>query len=250
MFNAYLGRKKRNRHIKGVTSIDELRKVANDIGFTYFLDYDAQAETKRREFISALRYFNINPNGKAVLDVGPGTADSLDQAKIMGAVETCFIEHEPMFFKFASLKGHSGFTNNYYNYPYFPAQYKNRFDLIYTKGSIECTWVDNQTNRMSITGIKSALRGFNFNNWVSGLKNMLKPGGEIILMPAMGRQTTKIIDPDYDLDTYHWCPDIAAYRDSYFTKTLTGHGFTTSDNVPGFTQKQSFPLAFHYKMPS
>jgi len=247
MINAFLARKKRFRAVADITSIEDLRRVANDIGFTYFTDYDAQVETKRREFKSAVDFYAIDLHGKSVLDVGPGTADSLDQAKMMGASETCFIEREPMFIKFAVLKGHSGTANNYYNTPYFPAQYKNKFDLIYTKGSIECTWVDQQTNRLSINGIKSALRGFDFDRWVKGLKNMVKPGGHIILMPAMGRQPTRIVDAEYDLDTYHWCPDIEAYKNSYFTQTLVKNGFATNANVPGFTQKQSFPLSFHFQ---
>lgn len=228
----------RARRVSSATTLEAVRAVAREMGYTYFLDYDAQIETKRREFRSALEHFGVSVAGKSVLDVGPGTADSLDCAQEMGAAETLFVEGEPFFVKFAEIKGHRGWATDYTAEPFFPAALRHAVDVIYTKGSINCVWVNEQ---------HASSGRFDFPKWVDALKTLLKPGGEMILMPAMGRQEERIIDPEYDLDTYYWCADVDAYRQSHFVQTLVDKGFEVVEKVPGFTQPKAFPLAFHYK---
>lgn len=224
-------------------SIEEVRSIAIALGFTYFLDYDKQIPTKKREFMSAVNFFKIPLGGKRVLDVGPGTADSLDVAKAEGAAETLFIEEEPVFVKFAELKGHKGVKHNYTFTPFFPADWKGSFDFIYTKGSINCQWVNEQQAYRESGHINGY---FNFDAWVKQLVTLIRPDGHIVLLPAMWLQPTRILDEVYDLDTYYWCPDVEAYKQSFFTQTLLKHGFTAVDNVPGLTQEKAFPLAFYY----
>lgn len=233
----------RNFRVEQARSLKAVRRIAISRGFTYFLDYDKQIATKKREFMSAVSFFKIPLKGQRVLDVGPGTADSLDVAKAEGAAQTLFIEEEPIFVRFAQLKGHTGIRHNYTFTPFFPAGWKGTFDFIYTKGSINCQWVNEQHAKREAGNIDGY---FDFDAWVKELIALIQPTGHIVLLPAMWRQPTRIIDEAYDLDTYYWCPDIAAYRASFFTQTLLKYGFRAVDNVPGLTQEQAFPLAFYY----
>lgn len=235
----------RQKAVLNATSADQVREIARSLGFTYFLNYDAQADIKQREFQSAVDFFNVNLNGKAVLDVGPGTADSLDYACAHCAVETMFLDEEPIFVKFAELKGHTGEQRDYRFKPFFPSGYEGRFNFIYSKGSVNCDWVNEQANLISRGHIKGF---FDFDQWLKSLKKLGKDNSaEIVFMPAMGKQKEKIVDPKYGLETYHWCPDIEEYKNSHFVKTLLSNGFSCHENIPGFTQEKSFPLAFHYK---
>lgn len=221
-----------------------MRHIAQDLGFSYFVDYDEQIVTKQREFRSACKFFSIDLTGKVVLDVGPGTADSLDCAVSLGASKTLFIDEEPFFVKFGEIKGHQGVQKNYTFTPFFPDEWSGRIDFIYTKGSINCEWVNEQHTLREAGDSKGY---FDFEAWVIALQKLLKPSsGSIVLVPAMSMQYQRIIDEDYDLDTYYWCPDVAAYRNSYFVKTLVKRGFSVEDDIPGFTQKKAFPLAFYF----
>lgn len=230
--------------IKRAKTIEDIKIICKELDFTYFLDYDSQVETKQREFLSAIDFFSLSLKDKAILDVGPGTADSLDAAKNRGAQKTFFVEEEYMFVRFAEIKGHSGIWKNYTFTPFFPKGIRNSFDLIQTKGSINCVWVDEQHELIQ----KGDPRGFFiFEKWVGELKALLKKGGEIILVPAMDKQTERLIDKEYDLDTFYWCPDLGAYKASFFATTLVNNGFTMHENITGFTQQKAFPIAFHFK---
>ena len=236
--------KERQALAQSAKTLEDLREKAHSLNFTYFTDYDAQIATKRREFSSAIAHFGIHIDGKTVLDIGPGTADSLDVAKDMGASVTSFVEEEPFFVRFAELKGHSGITTNYTFKPFFDESMKGKFDLVYTKGSINCEWV-NQQNKMLLDGDPSHF--FKFDIWLDELISLLKPEtGQIILMPAMDRQDERIIDEEYDLDTYYWCPDVEKYRNSYFSQTLVKKNFKIVEGIPNFNQPKAFPQAFYY----
>jgi hypothetical protein len=229
---------------EAVLSMEALRQAAQAINYTYFTDYDAQIETKRREFRSAIKYFDLKLEGARVLDIGPGTADSLDMAREMGASKTLFIEEEPFFVKFAEFKGHSGVMKNYTFAPHFDGLERSSIDLIYTKGSINCEWV-NMQERLRQEGHIDHY--FKFDEWLDEMITLLDPDkGRVILMPAMDKQNTRVIDHEYDLDTYYWCPDKEAYRNSYFSQTLIAKGFQVFEEIPGFTQPKAFPLAFYY----
>ena len=115
-------------------------------------------------------------------------------------------------------------------------------DFVWSKGAINCAWV-NETRG----SLKNMLRRFDFTRWVRAVKGLLAPGGVILLMPAMGEQPLAIRDDGYDLETRHWCPDLAAFERSYFCATMRGEGFQVVRDVPGYTQPLSFPLGFVYR---
>lgn len=239
-----VARRERAKQLESAQSLDEVRNTAKELGFTYFLDYDHQIPTKRREFLAAVNYFGQDLRGRVVLDVGPGTADSLDFAKELGASETLFIEEEPFFVRFATLKGHVGVEKNYTYDPFFPREWKEKIDFLYTKGSINCEWV-NEQQRLRDSGDPAGY--FDFDAWIRSLLNLMEPrSGSAILVPAMSLQASRIVDATYDLDTYYWCPDVARYRESFFCTTLVAHGFQIVENVQGFTQEKAFPFAFYY----
>jgi len=234
----------RTRRLSGAKTVEDVRSIARELNFKYFTDYDAQVETKRREFRTAVRLAGVDLAGKVVLDVGPGTADSLDAAREAGARHTMFIDEEPFFVKFGQLKGHHGVQGNYYRPPYFPPEWTGTADFLYTKGSINCGWVDEQ---QALREARDSRGHFDFAAWVVALKKLVKPGGSIVLLPSMPRQQERLIDQAYDLDTYYWCPDVQRYRNSFFARTLVGHGFDVVDDAPGLLQEKAFPLAFIYK---
>lgn len=234
----------RKRRLRAAKTLEDIRRVADEMGYTYFLDYDKQIQTKKREFMSAVNHFNVSLRGARVLDVGPGTADGLDVARENGAAVTLFIEEEPFFVKWAEAKDHLGAEANYTFEPFFPAAWTRSIDVIYTKGSINCDWVNEQQAYIT----SGDPRGFfDFEAWVRCLIDLIDPaGGKIILMPAMGRQSEKLVDEVYDLETEYWCPDFDAYRNGFFASTLRSAGFREVENVGGFTHPKAFPLAFFY----
>ena len=87
---------------------------------------------------------------------------------------------------------------------------------------------------------------FLFDEWVMAIKNLLKKEGKIILLPAMGKQSTRIIDEKYDLDTYYWCDDVELFRKSFFTKTLLKK-FEIHENIEGVNQSKAFPFLYYYQ---
>ena len=237
-------RRARRKLLSSAKTVDDVRVIARDLNFGYFTDYDAQVETKRREFRSAVRLAGVDLAGKIVVDVGPGTADSLDTAREMGAKRTLFIDEEPFFVKFGQVKGHHGVQGDYYRAPYFPAEWAGTADFLYTKGSINCGWVNQQH---ALREARDNRGHFDFAAWVVALKKLVARGGSIVLLPSMPRQQERLIDRGYDLDTYYWCPDVQAYRNSFFSRTLVDQGFSVVDSAPGLLQEKAFPLAFVYR---
>ena len=234
----------RKRKLRSAETLDDIRQVAAEMGYSYFLDYDQQIDTKKREFLSAINFFNVSLRGTRVLDVGPGTADGLDAAKEGGAAVTLFIDEEPFFVKWAEAKDHMGVEANYYFEPFFPNAWTGTIDLLYSKGAINCEWVNEQHAYMESGDPRYF---FDFQAWINCLISLIDPlKGNIILMPAMGKQSTTLVDEVYDLVTDYWCPDIDAYRNGFFCSSLRAAGFKEFEHVEGFTQGKAFPLAFFY----
>ena len=229
-----------NFRISRVKTVNQLRRLAKLYKNTYFLDYDLQIDTKIREFTNSIKAFDIDIKNKVVLDIGTGSSDSLDCALKMGALETYFIDSDIYFYKFAKLKGHKGLLSNYMQKPYFPKYWRNKFDVIYTKGSINCILINEMAS-------KEESSKFSFNGWVMAIKSLLKKDGKIILLPAMGRQPIRIVDEKYDLDTYYWCDDVKSFRASFFTKTLENNGFKIFENIKGVNQSKAFPFLYFYQ---
>ena len=227
--------------LRQVRSPEEVIRLSHDIGFTYFSDYAEIATAKRREFSAIVAFLGIDLAGKSVIDIGPGTGDSLDVARDLGAAHTYFIDMEPFFCRYLTLKGHEGLKHNYYNWPDFSV--RREFDLVWTKGSINCEWV-NDTSRW--TGLKNRLRGFDFQRWVDALVRLTRR--DVILVPAMGRRTEQIHDPELRLTTYYWCDDVEAYKNSYFSRTLVSAGFEMIEGVPGHNHPTAFPVTFHFRL--
>lgn len=235
---------RRFRDMVGFQKKAEVEDYAEKNGFTYFLNYAKQQEAKRRQFRSAVDLSGHNLNCASVLDIGPGTSDSLDVALELGASHTTFIDEEPYFYHYGRVKGHSGVLGNYYLRPFFPGEWRGKFDFIYTKGSINCGWVDQQNlwrRNLHIRGY------FDFESWVDSVIGMLRSGGCIVLLPSMPRQKEEIFDDAYDLRTFYYCPDVEEYRRSFFVRTLVSKGFRTHDRIDGLTQEKAFPLAFVYR---
>lgn len=85
---------------------------------------------------------------------------------------------------------------------------------------------------------------FVLENWLVAVKKMLKPSGKIVLLPSMSRQQVEIVDEEYDLKTFYWCPNVDEYTRSYFSRAMQQSGFVVHKDVEGLTQGKAFPLVF------
>jgi len=229
-------------------SLDELLIVGKQINYNYYVHYAEKPNTKQREFRSAIDTLNINLQGKTMLDIGPGTGDSMDVAKQMGATYTFFIDGDPFFYKHNKLKGHDGILRDYTYYPFI--KLNKKFDFIWLKGSTNSDMAIIEQN-ISVNTIKQiikriVIKPFNFEKWVDELINLLNPGGQILLLPAARYQETAITDPEYDLTTNYWVPDVPTFEKSRFSTILFKAGFQPIRDIPYYNQPLAFPLAFHY----
>ena len=116
-----------NTHIfKSIQNEKELVELAKKQNFNYFLNYYNEKKFKRISFQNALSNLKIDLKNKVILDIGPGTGDTLEVAKELGASRCMAVDMEPFFVKFLILKGYQVFYKNYtvsrYNGRYFPIE--------------------------------------------------------------------------------------------------------------------------------
>ena len=231
----------------------ELLKLAENENIRYFTHYYEQQEIKQSQFQSALDYLNIDIKNKSILDIGPGTGDSLQLAKSLGASKTVALDMNPFFVKIALIRGHSSYMKNYTisrngfgkKNSFFPLEIEN-YDFVYSKGSLNCDLV----NKGQSFGIRRAInfiKGFDFQSWVVEFKSLIKSGGDGLFIPAPPRQNEWFEDPSYPINTDYWVRDPKKWENSYFSKILIRNGFNVIHDIPGLTHKKAFPIAYHFK---
>ena len=96
-----------------VNSESDLLSLAEDLNIRYFTHYYPQQEIKENQFQAALDYLQIDIANKSIIDIGPGTGDSLQLAKKLGATKTVALDVNPFFVKLALIRGHSSYMKNY-----------------------------------------------------------------------------------------------------------------------------------------
>lgn len=244
---SFIERRRRKELVGAANSVAELTALADRKGFKYFTNYARNADKKQREFLAGVEAIGISLAGKTVFDIGPGTADSLDAAAKMGASKTWFIDEEPFFWRYATLKGHQGWMNNYTIKPYFPPELTGKVDFIWTKGSINCTQINE--GQHGIERLKFMVKRFDLYAWIHALKDLLTPTGCILLMPAMGYQEQTVFDEVYGYPHHWWCPDVDAFLESHFARAFYAHSFSVIRDIPFYTQEKAFPVGFLYRMP-
>jgi len=223
-----------------------LVRCAQKHGFDYFLNYYGQQAIKRHQFEVACGALDIPLSGRRLLDIGPGTGDSLCVARERGAVATFAVDVEPFFVRLALLRGHAAFLKDYRSRCvrglYFPIEVRG-VDVIWCKGALNCSQV-NTSQRIGRQMFRDWLVGFDFTDWVAQAVALLNPGGVFVFVPAVDRRQTKIVDLHYPLETFHWIEDVDEWRRSFFADVLAQFGFKPVDNIPHLTHPRAFPMAW------
>lgn len=246
--------KKLNSIFKGnIKTEEDLLKFAEDENIRYFTHYYGQKTIKQNQFKAALDYLNIDLSNKSVLDIGPGTGDSLQLARELGASKTVALDNNPFFVKLALIRGHSSYMKNYTisrdgygkRTSFFPAELES-YDFVYSKGALNCDLV-NKGQDFGIRRAKDFIKGFNFQLWVEEFKLSVKRGGDGLFIPAPPKQDEWFDDPSYPIQTDYWVRDPNTWENSYFSKILIRNGFKVISEIPGLTHQKAFPRAYHFK---
>ncbi len=220
---------------------------AESINNDYFNDYYKEAKAKEEQFLAGIKKIGFELDGKRVLDIGPGTGDSLQVAKRLGAIQTIAIDKHPLFSSLASLRGHCSYLCDYKKKDsrgrYFPIETKG-VDLIWSKGAIEFFTDNNITTYAK--RIEHKISSFSYEDWFNEAKSLLKNSGAFIFTPAISKQSSEIIDPDYPITTNYWVPDVNKYAQSDISRLLTNLGFERYDNIKKLNHKKAFPFTWIY----
>lgn len=236
-----------------VNSESDLLSLAEDLNIRYFTHYYPQQEIKENQFQAALDYLQIDIANKSIIDIGPGTGDSLQLAKKLGATKTVALDVNPFFVKLALIRGHSSYMKNYTvsrdrlgkRVKFFPPEIEN-YDFVYSKGSLNCDLV-NQGRGFGVRKAIDLIKGFDFQSWVDEFKSLVKSGGDGLFIPAPPKQDEWFEDTSYPIKTDYWVRDAEEWENSYFSKILIDSGFTVISEIPGLTHEKAFPRAYHYK---
>jgi hypothetical protein len=99
------------------------------------------AKHHRQIWSSIYEYLDIDFKDKTVMDLGPGSAESLIVAKDMGADKCLFVDNDPVIFRFCELLGFEGYYNDYR----IDRPAIQKIDYLVAKGSINSDeWTNNK----------------------------------------------------------------------------------------------------------
>ena len=117
----------------------------------------------------------------------------------------------------------------------------NRLQRLDEKGIIagKYTWFDRTELGLSVVVFLSITVGRHSPEWVNRFTAVVERFPEIVEAHRLTGEGA-----DYQLKVV--CPDIDAYRNSFFCTSLRAAGFKEFEGVEGFTQGKAFPLAFYY----
>jgi SAM-dependent methyltransferase len=232
----------------GCQSIDELIDVVEDAGNSYFKNYWEETKAKKRQFRAGCFAAGVDLNGLSVLDIGPGTGDSLEVAREQGARVTMAVDMNPYFTKLQLLRGHQAFLRNYTRKDalnrYYPVECSG-VDFIWSKGALNCYEYANGSSPMR--WIKDKIKGFDLAEWFTQMQGLTSKKGCIVFTPAVSRQSTFIEDPDYPIKTLYWVPDKASFRQSKYISMMESLGFSVIEGVKDLNHDQAFPFSFVWK---
>ena len=233
-----------------IVSINDLVDLAYKNNYTYFTNYFKEEDIKKEQFRIPINYLGIELKDKVILDIGPGTGDSLLVAKEMGANKIMAIDNNPYFAKLQMLRGFHTYFRNYtrkdlYTKRYFPIELTG-VDFIWSKGAMNGPQINKDQN--SLKGkIRNMFKMFDFGNWVDEVLSLLNPKGQFLFMPAPSQQAQYIDDPNYPIHTDYWVPDVEIFDNGYFAKILMSRGFKQIKGIQKYNHPKAFPTAYLFK---
>tara|TARA_Y100000589_G_scaffold247575_1_gene235549 strand:+ start:380 stop:1108 length:729 start_codon:yes stop_codon:yes gene_type:complete len=232
-----------------ISSIEKLIHLAVQNKYTYFTNYINEQEVKRTQFRIPIDHLGIEIKDKIILDIGPGTGDSLVEAKTMGAKKLMAIDSNPYFTKLQMLRGVHTYYKNYTRKDimtgrYFPIELSG-VDFIWSKGAMNGPQINKDHN--TIKGkCRNFLKMFDFADWIDEAISLLNPNGKFLFMPAPTIQSEYIEDPNYPISTNYWVPDIKRFDSGYFAKVLLAKGFIPIKGIEKYNHPKAFPTAYLY----
>jgi len=172
---------------------------------------------KKAVFEKLYDHFNINFVNKSVLDLGPGTGESLDVAKNRGAVKMEFIDRDILIFRYNELKGYNGCLFDYTT----PSvnQYNTKHDIIISKGAFNSSLLNEHRH---ILLFKDVI------NWIESIAKEL-----IIIIPTFKRTENGYV-----------CENYEEFMKSEFSEELFSRNFKT-DFIDGCNNVKTFPVTFY-----
>jgi len=190
------------------------------------IDYHRNAPDSKEAMIEALYdYLGFDFKGKSMLDLGPGTGESLDVARRRGATITDFININPFEVVYNELKGHRGYCFSYTISPGLSRLPLRKYDFILSKGSLNSDEMNRRTVGLDLF---DALMG----------KLMAFASGVVVICPTFDEGTLVING------ARHICQDPQKFKRSFFATTLIDMGFEACI-IPGFNEPIArFPFTF------
>ena len=210
--------------------LDFLRTNENEVGkYTSLYRYLTMFSPEKRKapFARLFKFIGVDIRGKRFLDFGPGSGESLDVAKELGAKEVMFLDRDIIIHKYNTLRGYRGVVVDYTRDGWLDSVGDiGKFDFVLLRGSINAdVW---ETGKISLP----------FGKFLSQVEGMVNPRGTIVLTPAFARGE--------EIDgRYYTCMGEKKERfmRSAFVRTLTERNYN-SCFIDGYGDRYNMPITF------
>ncbi|WP_448192894.1 hypothetical protein [Azospirillum sp. sgz301742] len=204
-----------------VTTMEQFEGFVTRTQPKEFLRYRAMSDRKRTEFRSVVDALGISLQGMRFLDIGPAYGDALDICHEGGAEHIAFIEVDPVFFTYNTLKPYAnGFRLNHLLG--FRTLRPQQYDLIWVKGSIKADsfMLLDKANRF-------------MSRWLSGLEQLASPSCRILICPYWGDDGGRRNGDDV--------------RSSPFSAVMRSCGYSALPPIQHHNDVE-YPITFHKDM--
>ena len=234
-----------------ISSVEKLVDLAIQNKNFYFTNYFNEQDIKRNQFRIPIDHLGIQIKDKIILDIGPGTGDSLIEAISMGAKKVLAVDNNPYFTKLQILRGVHTYYKNYTRKDiitgrYFPIELSG-VDFIWSKGAMNGPQINKDQNTLK-GKFRNIFKMFNFSDWVDEVISLLNANGKILFMPAPTKQEKYIEDKNYPISTDYWVPDVEQFDNSYFANVLLSKGFKQIKGIEKYNHPLAFPTAYLYSV--
>jgi len=208
------------RALGRITSIKDFRDYVSKVQPDEFLRLENASHLKKMEFLTFVDEIGINLEGKRVLEIGPGYEDVLDICRERGAKTIDFIDYDPFFFTYNSLKGFRGY---HIDHRVSLMRLKGKiYDFIWIKGSVAGDY-------FVIPG-KLGLRWFS--SWLAKLDSLSSSDHQIVITPhwALNSGRQEII-----------CSNVV---DSPFSKVMLRSNYKLLKKIEYLNDSIQYPITF------
>jgi hypothetical protein len=201
--------------LDSIVDMDEFAAYVHKVQPQEFMRYQAMSVEKRKQFMAVVRQLQIQLNGSAILDVGPGYGDSLDICHEQGARVIDFVEIDPFFFTYNRLK-RLGRAFRLNLLTHLHCLERGKYDLIWMRGCPQPHYFD---RNIFLTVHK----------WLAQIERLASASCQIILCPHWRDQDGK--------------RDVEDALHNSFTDAMISHGYNVV-RVEGHNTEPNYPVTF------